>query len=221
MDPARELEAVYAKRFSETEQRRNLVWQVLAKYFQQWVKTTDVVLDVGAGYCEFSNNIRAAKKLALDLNPNTEKAAGADVTVMPQDLCAHWNVADHSINVVFSSNFLEHLPNKEAVLHCLREANRVLVPGGKLILMGPNIRYCGDVYWDFFDHHIALSDRSLAEALNLADFEILTSYDKFLPFTMQGGMPAHPLLVATYLKIPLAWRILGKQFLVISEPKRA
>lgn len=219
MDPALELKETYAARFQD-EVKRSLVWKVLARYFQQWVNPQSVVLDLGAGYCEFINNIQARQKYAMDLNPTTQAKAKPDVKVISQDVTLAWPVETSTIDVVFSSNFLEHIPTKDGLIDCLREAARVLKSDGTLILLGPNIRFCGDVYWDFFDHHLPLSDRSIVEALGLAGFETQKVIDRFLPFTMQGGPPAHPFLVKAYLALPIAWPILGKQFLIIAKKAR-
>lgn len=220
MDPALELKETYAARFQD-EQKRSLVWKELARYFQQWVSPQSVVLDLGAGYCEFINNIQAGEKYAMDLNPTTAAKAQPGVNVISQDVTKQWPVESGSIDVVFSSNFLEHIPTKDGLMDCLREAARVLKDDGRLILLGPNIRFCGDVYWDFFDHHLPLSDRSIVEALGLAGFDSQKVIDRFLPFTMQGGPPAHPFLVRAYLMLPIAWPILGKQFLIIARKARA
>jgi SAM-dependent methyltransferase len=218
LDSAADLQTSYANRFSGLESRRHLVWQVLAGFFQKWIEADSAVLDLGAGYCEFINNIKAKEKYALDLNPTTVESALKEVSVISQDVCEPWRLPDRSIDVVFSSNFLEHLPSKDALKHCLKEANRVLTPGGKIILLGPNIRFCSDVYWDFIDHHIALSDRSIVEVLQLTQFDVIKVIDRFLPFTMQGAriLPTHPRLVTLYLHMPWVWSLLGKQFLVIA-----
>ncbi|MBC8000157.1 MAG: class I SAM-dependent methyltransferase, partial [Leptolyngbya sp.] len=150
----------------------------------------------------------------------TAQAANSDVQVLSQDLTKTWQLEDNSINVVFSSNFLEHLPTKDAILHTFKEAHRVLAPGGKIILLGPNIRFCYDVYWDFFDHYIPLSDRSVNEALNLEGFETIKSIDRFLPFSMQNKVPTHPLLVSLYLRMPFAWPYFGKQFLIVANSNK-
>jgi SAM-dependent methyltransferase len=220
LDPALELKETYASRFQD-EAKRALVWKELSKYFQQWVNPQAVVLDLGAGYCEFINNIQARQKYAIDLNPTTQSKAQADVKVISQDVTLAWPVDTGTIDVIFSSNFLEHIPTKDGLMECLRQASRVLKDDGTLILLGPNIRFCGDVYWDFFDHHLPLSDRSVVEALGLAGFEAKTVIDRFLPFTMQGGAPAHPFLVKAYLMLPVAWPILGKQFLIIAKKANA
>ncbi len=210
--------AVYSRRYTGNEQRRLEVWQVLTRHlFDRWVKPTDTVLDLGAGYCEFINSVTAAHKYALDSNPATLDKAARDVTVLSQAASQAWPLPTDSINVVFSSNFFEHLPSKEDFAGCLAEAHRVLRPHGLLIALGPNIRFCPDVYWDFVDHHLPLSDRSMVEALEIAGFQKELVKPRFLPFTMSRRVPPRAWLVRPYLWLPLAQRMWGKQFLVIAR----
>src|SRR5690242_2343365 len=122
-----ELETIYKQRFAGREAERDRVWKILTRhYLQRWVDPAATVLDLGAGYCEFINNIRASHKIALDLNPMTPLKAERDVKVVPQDVTKNWAVEAESIDVVFSSNFFEHLPTKQALSHCLSEIHRVL-----------------------------------------------------------------------------------------------
>ena len=148
-----------------------------------------MVLDLGAGYCEFINSIRAKQKFALDLNPATVDRAAADVRVLPLDVTETWNVHSQSVDVLFTSNFLEHLASKDQLIHGLRETNRILKPGGRFIALGPNIRFAYREYWDFFDHYLPLSDRSLAEALRINGFEIEQIISRFLPRTQSRVRP--------------------------------
>jgi SAM-dependent methyltransferase len=215
-------QTLYDRRFSGIEKRRLEVWQTLARhFFHQWIRPTDTVLDVGAGYCEFINTIAAARKFALDSNPATKKKAATDVTVVSQEAIQPWPLSSESVDVVFSSNFFEHLPSKQDFSRCLTEAYRVLRPQGLLIALGPNIRYCFDVYWDFVDHHLPLSDRSMVEALEIAGFQSELVIPRFLPFTMSDGVPYRAFMVRLYLMFPLAQWLWGKQFLVVArKPKR-
>jgi SAM-dependent methyltransferase len=211
-------QAVYRRRFAGIEQRRVAVWQTLARhYFRRWVNPTDTVVDVGAGYCEFINSISAAHKYALDSNPATREKAASGVTVLSQEAAKPWSLPSESVNVVFSSNFFEHLPSKQDLARCLAEAFRVLRPQGLLIALGPNIRFCFDVYWDIVDHHLPLSDRSMIEALEIAGFRRELVIPRFLPFTMSDRVPYPAFLVSLYLMFPLAQRLWGKQFLVVAR----
>src|SRR5450755_2218870 len=117
---SQDLQTIYARRFAGIEKSRDQVWKVLTRhYFQRWVNPQDVVLDVGAGFCEFINNIQAKQKFAVDLNPVTLQKAGQDVTVISQDVTKSWPVDSDSVDVVFTSNFFEHLPTKEDLQRCL------------------------------------------------------------------------------------------------------
>jgi SAM-dependent methyltransferase len=215
---SQDLKTIYSRRFAGIEKSRDQVWKVLTRdYFQQWVNPNDVVLDVGAGFCEFINNIQAGKKIAVDLNPATLQKAAPDVTVISQDVTKDWPVDSGSVDVVFTSNFFEHLSNGKDLLLCLKEIRRVLRPHGLLLAMGPNIRFCSKEYWDFFDHFLALSDRSLAEALEISGFQTESVIAQFLPYTMKGKLPPHPWMVRLYLRVPMFWRILGKQFLIFAR----
>lgn len=88
------------------------------------------------------------------------------------------------------------------------------------MLLGPNIRYVYDEYWDFWDHIIPMSDRSIMEILRMNGFNIQISIDKFLPYAMSGeGRKVTPpyFFIKAYLKMPFVWRIFGKQFFIIAN----
>lgn len=177
------------------------------------------VLDIGAGYCEFINNIRARRKYAVDLNEDTHRFAAPDVEVFTCSATRLDFLPDNSIDVTFVSNFLEHLGTKEGVFEVLREIHRVSKPVGHVLVLQPNIKYAYKQYWDFFDHHIPLSDKSLAEALVIAGFDIDRILPRFLPYSTKSRLPTFPLLVKLYLKVPLVWRILGKQAFVVARKR--
>lgn len=207
---------MYVHRYAGKEVQRNRVWQVLTRhYFQRWIKSADTVLDLGAGYCEFINNVQAARKYALDLDPATPLKAAGDVAVLREDVTQPWSVASESINVVFSSNFFVRLPTKLDFRNCLSEIYRVLCSRGVLMALGPNIRFAYDVYWDCLDHDLPLSDRAVVEATESAGFRTELVVPRFLPYTLPGKLPSWGGLLRLYLSLPLAQRILGKQFLVI------
>jgi SAM-dependent methyltransferase len=130
-------------------------------------------------------------------------------------------IEDDSVDVCFSSNFLEHLPTKDVVQNVIAEIRRVLRPGGLYVALQPNIRFCGDVYWDFWDHHTALSDRSCRELFLQSGLSVVRLIPRFLPYSTKSALPSHPALVAAYLRAPLAWKLLGKQFLIVGQKPAA
>jgi ubiquinone/menaquinone biosynthesis C-methylase UbiE len=213
------VEEFYRHRFGAETQGRDDLWAVLCQnFFQKWVPKDSTVLDIAAGYCEFSNNIVAARRIAMDLNPDVVKYAAAGVETIngrSDDMSA---IEDNSIDIAFVSNFFEHV-DRDVILATLMEALRVLKPGGRILILQPNIRFCAKDYWQFFDHITPVDDRALVEALVATGFEMQTCIARFLPYTTKGKLPATPALVKLYLKVPLAWRILGAQsFLVATAP---
>lgn len=213
-----DLKKIYQRRFSRTLAYRNRVWQVLTSaFFSRWVLPTDIVLDLGCGYGEFSNNVSAARKFAMDLNPDARDHLAKGITFIQQDCSAVWPLPDASLNVVFTSNFFEHLPDKTCLKRTLCQAFRCLKPGGRLVAMGPNIKYLPGEYWDFFDHHTSLTEASLGEALEIAGFGLELVTPRFLPYTLVNA-PEYPLLfLRLYLALPWLWRVKGRQFLVIGR----
>ena len=208
---------IYSARFADTIEYRNRVWKVLAPFFSRWFPKTGCILDLGAGYCEFVNNAPASIKFAMDLNPDVRRQAGPGVTVLEQDCSEPWPISEAQLDAVFTSNFLEHLPDKSAVSAVLSHAFRALKPGGRFIAMGPNIKYVGGAYWDFYDHYVPLTELSLAEALSTYKFEILENRARFLPYTMSRGMKYPVWTLRLYLRLPSVWWLFGKQFLVVAQ----
>jgi len=212
-----DLQRIDGARFRKNLDYRTAVWSVLgANWFARYVRPGDAVLDLGCGYGEFVNQVRCRAKLAMDLNPDAPRFLGRDVRFLLQDCSAPWPLPDASLNVVFTSNFFEHLPDKPALGRTLDEIHRCLKPGGRLVAMGPNVKYLPGAYWDFWDHHIALTEASLSEALSTRRFDIDVCVDRFLPYTMANGRQYPTAFLRLYLKLPWVWRLFGKQFLVVA-----
>jgi len=212
-----DLQRIYEARFRANLDYRRAVWRVLiADFFQRYVRPTDAVLDLGCGYGEFINQVRCEKRFAMDLNPDMPRRVAKEVTPLLQDCSATWELPDATLDVVFTSNFFEHLPDKAALGRTLDQARRCLKPGGRLIALGPNIKYLPGAYWDFWDHYLPLTELSLREALENRGFNLQECVGRFLPYTMAGG-PQYPLWVLKlYLRLPLVWAIRGRQFLVVA-----
>ena len=166
---------------------------------------------------EFINNIAAAKKIALDLNPDTPAHISPEVDYLWQDCCKSWQVPPESIDVVFTSNFLEHLPDKSTIESTISQAHRCLKTDGIIICLGPNIKYTHGAYWDFWDHRTPITELSLSELLRLCQFAVDLCIPRFLPYTMSLGWKPPLIALRAYLRLPIVWRLFGKQFLVIGR----
>jgi ubiquinone/menaquinone biosynthesis C-methylase UbiE len=208
---------LYRHRFSADEQAaKDRIWRVLVEhFFQRYVPPDATVLDLACGYGEFIRFVRAKRKLAVDINADSASRLHDPIEFHLGPATRLDFLADGSIDFCFTSNFFEHLPSKSAINDVLGEVYRVLRPGGRFMALQPNIRYAYAEYWDFYDHHTPLSHLSAAEAFALAGFEVVELIDRFLPFSTKSALPKHPALVRAYLACPWAWRILGKQFLIV------
>jgi SAM-dependent methyltransferase len=212
-----DLSRIYAQRFAANLDYRRRVWRVLINsFFQQYIPPNATVLDLGCGYGEFINQVKAATKYAMDLNPDAPRHLSADVEFIRQDCSQPWPVEEASLDVIFTSNFFEHLPDKNALGRTLDQAHKALHQGGQLIAIGPNIKLVPGSYWDFWDHYIPLTESSLSEALENRGFHIERKEQAFLPYTMAGKKPAPMPLIQIYLALPMLWPLIGKQFLVIA-----
>jgi SAM-dependent methyltransferase len=213
-----QLQRIYSRRFDAEQEHRDRVWRILIDdFFKKYVPQKGAVLDLGCGYGHFINQVECSKRLAMDLNPNASNFIQPGVVLLQQDCSEPWNLPASSLDLVFTSNFFEHLPTKELLSRTLAQAYACLVPGGKLVAMGPNVKVVPGSYWDFFDHHLALTELSLSEALELEGFKVAECVPRFLPYTMAGKRPQHSFLIRLYLKLPMAWRWFGQQFLIVAE----
>ena len=180
----------------------------------------NLVVDIACGYGEFLNNIKAGEKIGIDLNPDSANFLDGNVKFFNDNAMAVAQITGGKANVIFASNFLEHLPNKSTLDNLLREVYRAIIPGGTFIVVGPNLRYLPGEYWDFYDHHLGLTHLSLTEALELQGFQVNICLPRFLPYTTKSALPTHPFLVSCYLKAPIIWKLLGKQFLLVATKQQ-
>jgi SAM-dependent methyltransferase len=213
-----QLQRLYEKRFAGQRQYRNSIWRILVdNYFARWIPQRAAVLDLGCGHCEFINNVRSETRFGMDLNPDSVQQAAPGVRILSQSCSETWALPDNSLDVVFTSNFFEHLYTKQDLRATLLQAWRCLRSGGRIIAMGPNIRYLPGEYWDFYDHYLALTELSLGEVMTETGFTLEEQIPRFLPYTMSRGRQRPLWMLRLYLTLTFVWPLLGKQFLVVAR----
>lgn len=126
-----DLNKLYSNRFNEKEiEFKDKMWKVLCKdFFQQFINDKDTVLDTGGGYCEFINNIKCSKKIAVDLNEDIKNYANSDVEVYNKSVVDLDFLKDGSVDKVFISNFLEHI-DKNSISALFKNINIKISYGG-------------------------------------------------------------------------------------------
>lgn len=208
---------LYEYRFRSVDQRtRQAVWDQIAVFLSERMGRPQRVLDPAAGRCEFINSVPAPERWAVDEIAYEEGVADPDIRLIVSEIMKAELPSGH-FDGVFVSNFLEHLTSQEAVSAFLTKIRACMSSGGRIAIMGPNFRYCMREYFDMADHTVILTHTAVAEHLYAAGFEVDEVVSRFLPYSFTGRLPAGSSLVRLYLASPLAWRILGKQFLVIGR----
>jgi SAM-dependent methyltransferase len=209
-------ERLYTYRFRDVDQAsRQAVWREIAHYVHGRMGAPERVLDPAAGRGEFITAVPAAERWGVDLvGQGVPESAGVKMIIS--------DIMDASLpegyfDGVFMSNFLEHLPDQNAVGRVLRKLYAAMEPGGRIAIMGPNFKYCAKEYFDCADHTVILSHVAVAEHVYAAGFDVTAVSPKFLPYSFRGLLPPSPLLTRTYLRVPAMWRVLGKQFLVLGR----
>jgi SAM-dependent methyltransferase len=216
------VDELYRHRFPrQILRQRSAVWKILCEsWLSRFIPTQARVVEVAAGYCEFINNVRAAERLAVDLNPETSMHAGPGVVVhqaSAEDLAQA--VGRNACDTVFMSNFLEHCRSRDHLLAVLRASAAVLKPAGRVLILGPNFRFCYKDYFDYLDHYLPLTEKAVEEALHLAGFDVEFVQARTLPYTFRGRLPQWPWLVRLYLRLPIFWPIFGKQYFLVARKR--
>lgn len=192
---------------------RTRVWKAICEYLQRDVPEDASVVELGAGYCDFINQVKAGKRYAVDIDPQAGRYCDPQVRFLNTGL-GDVPLPDGSIDVAFASNLLEHL-GPEELEGLLATLARILTARGRLILLQPNYYYCYRRYWDDFTHVKAYSHESLPDMLAFDGYTIKRVEKRFLPFSFKGRLPSSYLLTRLYLALP--WRPLARQMLVVAE----
>ena len=200
------------------DDRRDAVWAALWRYFfSKRIKADDCVLDLGCGYGEFINQVKARRRIGIDLwdGMPDHVAPGVETIVGPvTDLS---KIEDGAVDYAFSSNLFEHL-TKDELAQVLKQLKSKLAADGTLTSLQPNYRYCAREYFDDYTHVSVWSHVSLSDFLEANGYEVIEVRPRFLPLTVKSRLPVSGLLIAAYLASPV--KPLGKQMLLVARPRR-
>lgn len=211
-----DFKALYEFRFRDIDQNsRDKVWSIISPFITSKAGKPSRVLDPACGLGEFINFCPAPERWAADLGLD---GSSLDQSVkFVQGSFLETDLPDEYFDLVFLSNVLEHMDNQLMVNRFLTRAYEKLRPGGIVIVMGPNFKFCANEYFDCADHSVVLTHISVEEHLAAAHFELIETNSRFLPYSFRSRLPATRITTSMYLRSKLAWRLLGKQFLLIAQ----
>lgn len=200
------------------DEKREVLWKTLVEsWFSKHIPADACVVELGAGYGHFINNVRCRRRIALDIWDGMLKylREGVEGHVGPTDKLEF--LQDNSVDYVFASNLFEHV-SKDSFVSTLTQLRRVLKPGGTINILQPNYRFCFNEYFDDFTHVAIWSDRSLSDFLDSMGFEVLECWPRFLPLTVKSRLPVSPALIRLYLSLPV--RPMGKQMFIRAKVRK-
>jgi SAM-dependent methyltransferase len=204
-------DAYHRNRF-RADPRRRVVWQTLVDaVFQKEISAEAAVLDLGAGYGDFINSVKARRRLAVDCWAGMPAHLEEGVEGLVTTIDRLEKIADGSLDYVFSSNCFEHVPRNE-LLGCLAQLRDKMKPGARLTIVQPNYKHCVRQYFDDYTHVSIYTDQSLGDVLAAERFRVDRCIPRFLPLTMRNWIPAHPMLIRLYLASPI--KPLARQMLI-------
>jgi SAM-dependent methyltransferase len=211
---------IYEYRFKDVDKNKKLItWHEISNFIYKELNKPEKIIDPAAGECEFINSVPCKEKWAVDLNGEfISKYANSEVNIKIGD-SLKMDLPSAYFDAVFISNFLEHLNSYEEINLLLKNMYNSLKEGGRIAIMGPNFKYCFKEYFDFADHKTILTHISLEEHLYSAGFSIRKIIPRFLPVSFRGRLPVNKLIVRIYFLLPLLWKIVGKQFLIVAEKR--
>ena len=210
-------ERLYHYRFRDIDQdARSAVWGEIAPHVHELMGRPTTVLDPAAGRGEFIEAVPAQEAWAVDEVAYPEASHKSTTKRIVSSIQDAELPAEH-FDGVFVSNFLEHLHDQEAIATFLEQMRDTMKSGGRIAIMGPNYRYCSKDYWDCADHYVALTHVAIGEHLYAAGFEPERIFPQYLPYSFRGILPPSTKLTRMYLQFRPAWKLLGKQFLVIGR----
>jgi ubiquinone/menaquinone biosynthesis C-methylase UbiE len=192
--------------------RRRVLWQTLvACEFQKQIPPDGTVLELGAGYGDFINSVKARRRIAVDVWPGMLQHLDNGVEGLVTSITQLDGVADNSVDYVFSSNCFEHVSQTDLV-KCLAQLRQKMKPGATLTIVQPNFKYCAREYFEDYTHVSIYTDKGLSDLLAANGFKIVRCVPRFMPFTIKGSLPVHPWLIRLYLMSP--FKPLAKQMLI-------
>jgi SAM-dependent methyltransferase len=142
------------------------------------------ILDIGCGVGAFVRRLRefSPRIAGIDIDAERVTEGGREVPGLALAVGEHLPFADNTFDVVLLHEVLEHVTDDQATL---REARRVLAPGGKAVIFCPNRLY------PFETHGIFLGKRYVFGNMPLVNYLPDAARNRLVPHARaytKGGL---------------------------------
>jgi len=217
MEESRLTQNYYHRSRFTKDARRDVLWKTLWHgFFRHRVPKNGCVLDLGAGYGQFINNVAARRRIAIDSWPGFTVHLVPGVEGINSDVADLSMIEDNAVDFALARNLFEHLTQSH-LTSTLSALRKKLAPAGTLTILQPNYRYAFREYFDDYTHLTVWSHTSLADFLVANGFEIVELLPRFLPLSIKSRLPVWSFLIRPYLALPV--KPFGKQMLVVARPR--
>lgn len=208
-------DAGYHRTRFRPDANRETLWATLCtSYFQRLISPEFHVLELGAGYANFINNIRCKTRTAVDVWSELPQHVRSDVTAHVGSVTDLAFLADASVDFVFASNLFEHMTQAQFA-DVLAQLGMKARRGATLNILQPNYKRAYAEYFDDYTHLTVYSDVSLCDFLEAHGWRVIECVPGFLPFSLKSRLPVLPWLIRLYLRLP--WKPLAKQMFVRAQ----
>jgi ubiquinone/menaquinone biosynthesis C-methylase UbiE len=204
-------EAYFRERFLPDPRRRITYATLIDVLFKKEIPADGTFLELGAGYGDFINSVKARRRIAVDRWPGMLQHLEPGIEGLITTVDCLEQLKQNSVDYVFSSNCFEHIKQSELV-ECLAHLQRVMKPGARLTILQPNFKYAFRDYFDDYTHVSIYTHISLANLLAANGFRVDRVVPRLLPLTIKSRFPVHPFLIRLYLASPV--RPLARQMLI-------
>jgi hypothetical protein len=195
---------------------RKKIWKEIVNYIYKDIGEVYTLIEMGAGFCDFINQFPAKNKICYEFNSKMKLYANNNITFIEKDVIFIDEQGNSTADLVFASNFLEHIDRKTLTI-LMPKIYNVLKQGGKLVLIQPNYNLCKKKYFDDITHKTIFDDKSIRYFLKYYGFIVNKVIPGFLPFQMKLKLPKFPILVRMYLTLPI--KPGAAQMYVVAEKK--
>src|SRR5215472_3631138 len=153
--------------------RREVLWRTLySHYFSRFISASDCVLELGAGYGHFINQVVAQRRIALDAWDGYVNHITRGIETYVSNVIDLGFLEAGSVNFAFASNLFEHT-SQEDFASVLKQLRRILANGGTLNILQPNYYYSYREYFDDYTHRTIYTHTSICDFLQAHDYDIL------------------------------------------------
>lgn len=199
-------QSYFQTRFSP-DQRREILWRTPYRHpFSRLISPEDCVLELGAGYGHFINQVVARRRIALDQWEGFTSYLQLGVESRVGDVTDLSFLDPGSVDFAFASNLFVYLTQDQFAV-TFEQLRHELKGSGTLNVLPPDYRFAYREYFDDYTHVPIYSDRSLCDFLRGHGFRVLECHPRFLLH-----FPVSPLLIRACLTLP--FKPMGKQMLL-------